>query len=220
MGANPYAAPKAVLEDRAAGGYWRDGKMLVVTPGGVLPPRCVRCNEPAMQPMKAHKLTYVHGLWLLLILVNIVVYIIVALIVRKRAEVTYGLCEQHHKRRRLFSIIGWVGFFLGCAAILVAPLAGMVMAVAAILVGVFGSRVVYPARITTEEVRLSGCGEAFLASLDGKAEPAAKVAPKAAPPVAAAGIRSLMKCPNCGARLPADAPQCLSCKVVMPARAA
>ena len=212
MSANPYAAPKAALEDRAGAGYWRDGKHAVVTPGGALPPRCIRCNEPAVQPMKTHKLSWHHGGWYLLILVNILIYVIVALIVRKRAQVTYGLCAQHHKRRRLFSAIGWIGFFLGCAAIAVDPLFGMIMAVVAILVGVFGSRLAYPTLITKEEVRLGGCGEAFLASLEGSAAKA--------PPVAAAGLRRLAKCPNCGARLPADAPQCLSCKVVMPARVA
>lgn len=219
MSANPYAAPKAALEDRAAGGYWRDGKHVVLTAGGTLPPRCIRCNEPAAEPMKTYKISWHHSAWYLLVLVNIVVYIIVGLIVRKRAEVVYGLCDSHHKRRRMFSMIGWVGFFLGCAAIIVDPLFGMVMAVAAILVGLFGSRLAYPTRITKEEVRLAGCGEAFLASLEKPAVPARK-APIAAATVAAAGVRSLTKCPNCGARLPADAPQCLSCKVVMPARAA
>jgi hypothetical protein len=211
MSANPYAAPKAALEDRAATDYRRDGKNVVVTPGGALPPRCIRCNAPAVQPMKTHKLSWHHGAWYLLILVNIVVYIIVALIVRKRAQVTYGLCAQHHKRRRIFSLIGWVGFFLGFAAILVEPILGTVTAVAAILVGLFGSRLAYPTRITKEEVRLGGCGEPFLASLER---------PEGSLPVAAAGLRRLVKCPNCGARLPADAPQCLSCKVAMPAGAA
>ena len=34
-----------------------------------------------------------------------------------------------------------------------------------LIVGMIGSRIVFPARITKDQVRLKGCGEAFLDSL-------------------------------------------------------
>jgi hypothetical protein len=212
MSANPYAAPKAALEARASGKYWRDGKVAVLTLGVALPPRCVKCNEAALQPMKPRKLYWHHSGWYLLILLNIVIYAIVAMIVRKKAEVTYGVCAKHRSRRRMFIAIGWGGLVLGVLALALDPLAGIVIAVAAVLTGLIGSRLAYPTRITKEEVRLGGCGEAFLASLERGAAPSVPAPAKHAAPAAA--LR-LGKCPSCGARLPADAPQCLSCKAVL-----
>src|SRR5262245_50409406 len=114
MSANPYLPHKAALEKRVAGEYWRNGTRVVMRPGCALPPRCVKCNEPALQPMAPRKLTWHHpAWWLVLILFNIVVYLIVALVVRKKAQVTFGVCARHRRRRRIFIAVGWTGFFLG-----------------------------------------------------------------------------------------------------------
>jgi hypothetical protein len=212
MSANPYAAPRAALESHAAGGYWREGKLAVLHPGGTLPARCIKCNERAVQPMKTRKLYWHHSAWYLLFLVNAVIYVVIALIIRKKAEVTYGLCEHHQNRRRLFSAIGWIGFFVGFALIFVTPVLGLITTVSAIIAGVFGSRLAYPSRITKEEVRLAGCGEAFLASLENDAAPAQQSLPKRAPPPARAGLG---KCPNCAALVPADAAECIKCRTAL-----
>ena len=44
---NPYAAPKANLEDIPAGKVWRDGKLVRMDGEAVLPARCVMCNKEA-----------------------------------------------------------------------------------------------------------------------------------------------------------------------------
>jgi hypothetical protein len=49
---NPYAAPRHdlplnALADEPAGSVWRDGELLVMRKGAVLPDRCVKCNAPA-----------------------------------------------------------------------------------------------------------------------------------------------------------------------------
>jgi hypothetical protein len=45
---NPYAAPKAKLEEALpAGAAWRDGKLVRMDREGALPDRCVLCNAPA-----------------------------------------------------------------------------------------------------------------------------------------------------------------------------
>lgn len=202
MSANPYSPPKAALEAHASGDYWRDGKHVMLRPGTTLPPRCVKCNEAAVQPMKLRKLYWHHSAWYLLVFVNIVIYAIVALIVRRKAEVTYGVCAKHTKRRWMYIAIGWGGFFLGLLLIVVHPLVGMIVALAAILTGLFGARLAYPARITKEEVRLGGCCEAFLHSIEQGPAPTP--------------ARALLgSCPNCRARLPTDAPACLKCKAVL-----
>src|SRR5579872_5285818 len=103
---NPYAPSRASLAGAAvaatdAGGTWRDGAVLVLSREASLPPRCVRCNEPADEPTKSRKV-YWHSPWLyLLILFNLIIYAIVAAIVRKKAVVAPGLCSAHKKRRRI-----------------------------------------------------------------------------------------------------------------------
>ena len=209
MAANPYSPPKAALEARAAGGYRREGKEAVLPPGGTLPPRCVKCNEAALQPMKPRKLYWHHPGWFLLVFVNVLIYIIVALIVRRRAEVTYGVCAKHRLRRRVFIAVGWIGFVLSLMVIVVNPLAGLGGVLVAALAGIIGSRLAYPSRITKEEVRLRGCGEAFLASLESDAR-----APAAPTAQARAGLG---RCPKCRSLLPIDAPTCLKCKTALAA---
>jgi hypothetical protein len=172
---NPYAPPRAGLEVQPAGGCWREGKALVMRAGSALPHRCVKCNEPAAQPIKARWVYWHHPGWYLLILVNVLVYVLVALVVRKRSKIAPGLCSRHRRRRRVFMAIGWGGFFLGLAFFFPGPLEtaagpaiGMLIIFAAILAGMSGARIVYPSRITKEEVRLKGCGAEFLDSLESR----------------------------------------------------
>ena len=217
MSANPYAPPRAAVDTSAASEYWRDGKTAVLRPGGTLPPRCVKCNEPAVQPMKSRRVYWHHWAWYLLIFANIVIYAVVALIIRRKADVTYGVCARHTMRRRVFIGIGIGGVVLGALAMAASPPLGMTIALVAVLAGIFGSRLVHTARITKEEVRLAGCNEAFLESLE---RPAAVTAaakpslPKAAPKL---GRVPLGTCPSCKARLPIDVTQCVKCGAAFPA---
>ena len=97
---NPYAPPKSKLSDKARGNQsmWRDGANLVLLPGSAFPDRCIKCNDSAAPPARRYKL-YWHSAWLyLLVLVNILIYLIVALAVRKRTEVEVGLCERHQRQ--------------------------------------------------------------------------------------------------------------------------
>jgi len=169
--ANPYAPPRAALDTQPADEYWREGKVLVMRVGSALPPRCVRCNQPAVQPTKSRWLYWHHPGWFLLILINVLIYVLVALAVRRKAKVAVGLCAKHRQRRRVFLSIGWGGFALGLAIIFSqlsgesAAGLGMLIILFAAIVGIVGSRVAYPSRITKEEVRLKGCGAPFLDSV-------------------------------------------------------
>lgn len=170
---NPYAPPKAALEDEPIHDYWREGNVLVMKQDSALPARCVKCNEPAVEPMKERRFYWHHPGWYLFILINIVVYAIIAMIVRKKARVAVGLCPKHLLRRRIFLAIGWGSFLFGLAAIFsgLSPdrgdmvLVGISLLLIGIIAGMIGSRIVYPSRITKEEVRLKGCGNEFLDSL-------------------------------------------------------
>lgn len=115
---NPYAAP---LSDEAVVAQlvnertmWRDGPTLVVPREAVLPNRCVKCNAPAERRL-IRRLYWHHPAFYLLILVSIWIYIIVALLVRKKAVIDVGLCARHHAQRRRSILICWV-ILLMCIA--------------------------------------------------------------------------------------------------------
>ena len=201
MSANPYAPPRAALVTQAPAQFWRDGNALVVPVGSTLPPRCVKCNQPALEPMHRRKLSWHHPGWFLLIFVNILLYIIAALIVRKKAEVTCGLCARHLRTRRIYLAIGWGGLALGVALVFSTPPVGVLVVLAGVITGMIGSRIVHPGRITKEEVWLRGCGEEFLDS-------AHRESAAAGPPPIPAGMGT---CPNCAARLSLDAGECSRC---------
>ncbi|MBI3372429.1 MAG: hypothetical protein HY017_11840 [Betaproteobacteria bacterium] len=179
---NSYVPVQAASSAGRAQEYWRDGKVMVMRIGSALPERCVMCNAPAVQPIKPRSVYWHHPGWYLLVVINILLYVVVGLLIRKKATVAFGLCANHRRRRRNFLAIGWGGFFLGLVAFAVGaanmvgwliPL-GMLIMLVAVIAGYFGARVAYPSRITAEEVRLSGCGAAFLDSLEGKVEPTSK----------------------------------------------
>lgn len=175
---NPYAPSQASLAGAAVtpsdnGGAWRDGKVLILTPDASLPGRCVRCNEPSEEPTKSRRL-YWHSPWLYaLIALNILIYAIVAVIVRKKAIVAPGLCSQHKKHRRYSIALAWILLIAGFAVLVMgtsgemplAALGGFLLFLAAIIVSATFTRIVRAKRIDAQYVRLKGCGAAFLDSM-------------------------------------------------------
>ena len=179
---NPYAPSRASLSlttpvqtaDSSSGiAVWRDGNVLITLPGAEMPQRCVKCNEPADRPTKPRKVYWHHPAIYLLLLFNIIIYAIVAVIARRRAFISPGLCEEHKKRRRVALILAWTGFLGGVLLVFGAigsslgawgALLGVLLILAAVLCGLF-ARVVYAQKIDKEYVRLKGCGNPFLNSL-------------------------------------------------------
>lgn len=174
---NPYAAPMAAtvaapLPGQSAGGVWRQGNVLVMHKHATLPPICVKSNEPADR-MLLRKMQW-HPPWLVaLVLIAVPVYIIVALILTKRARVHIGLSDPWYARRWRAIWIGWGLAVGGIAAIfaegsLLVEFTGVsiLVAIAGVLGGLiygqYGSRMVYPSQITDEHVWLKGCCREFL----------------------------------------------------------
>ncbi len=171
---NVFAPPKASLIGSSGEGGTREGKYVVVQAGSDLPPRCIHCNEPAVQPIKKRKL-YWHTPWLyVLILVNLILYAIVAMIVRKSVQISPGLCEVHAARRkwRIFgtlaiAVLMVAGAFValtherGDIGVTLFLLAFLMLVIASIV-----SRVVNPQKITKEYAQIAGCKEPFLASIE------------------------------------------------------
>ena len=180
---NPYAPSRASLAGRQSeldvteGGAWSDGKLLVTVLNGSLPDRCVKCNEPADEPTKIRKVYWHHPALYLLVIISWPIYLIVGLIVRKKAFVPAGLCVEHKKRRRTGLIATYSGLVVGIAGFAalvgsnqhrgvgVAGLFGVLAMFVAVLVGVRMARVVYARKIDKQYSWQKGCGQEFLNSL-------------------------------------------------------
>ena len=169
---NPFAPPSAPLEDASTDRIWRDGKVLVAPLGAVLPERCVKCGEPATQ-VKKRTFYWHHPAIYLFALCNLILYAIIAIIVRRRVALTVGLCQAHARKRLTGILVGWLGALAG---IVVATLggaedscglmvAGFFLFLGTIIAGLFMARVLYPEHIDKVYARMKGCGEGFLAEL-------------------------------------------------------
>jgi hypothetical protein len=178
---NPYAPSSASLRagsaQRTSSGevsVWRDHKTLVMLHESDLPDRCVKCNEPAAPPSKPRRVYWHHWAVYLVLLLNLLIYAIVALIVRKKAVVAPGLCARHKTRRAVALAIGWIGV-AGSFAMMFAGLAqsinpafgivGLILLLVALLELVIVGRIVYATRIDAAYVYLKGCKPIFLDSL-------------------------------------------------------
>jgi hypothetical protein len=179
---NPYAAPvddAAYFPDtfgQSGSGLSRDGKVLVATKTAVFPDRCVKCNAPAEGYRLKRQLYWHHpAIWLLL-LCNLLIFVVVALIVRKSAQYRIGVCPVHRGRRRNAILIGWGGLLLGIALIVVAvmqqseipAIVGVVVLVAATIYGVTVSQIISPKRIDNRYAWIRGAGPEFLDSIEAE----------------------------------------------------
>jgi hypothetical protein len=92
-------------------GPWREGKYLVVRKDGLMPDACIKCGaKPATYLRKT--LSWHHPAIYLTILIGVLIYLIVAMVVRKRAEVKVPVCAQCNARRKRNIAIGWLSFIL------------------------------------------------------------------------------------------------------------
>jgi hypothetical protein len=175
---NRYAPPKAALEDRSGAEIemWREGKVLAMRKGSPFPHRCIKCNEPAVAPGRRQKLSWHPPGWYLLIFLAVLLYAIVALIVRKKAVIEVGLCERHQKRVLFGRIVGWGGFVVllglgfGAATLQAGDLGlvAMLFALLWVIATIALNRLLVAHRIDDNFVRLKGCGPAFLNALPNR----------------------------------------------------
>src|SRR3954471_1501480 len=91
----------------------REGKVLVVPRGAAFPANCVKCGEPAERPWR--KKFYWHNplLYLLILFPGLLIYAIIALVVRKSIELAVPLCDVHHAERKRYMMVGTI-LLLAC----------------------------------------------------------------------------------------------------------
>lgn len=160
----PFASDSAV---------WRENKKLVMRREAQLPDRCIKCNEPAYGGRLKRKLSWHHPALYLLILVALLLYLLIALIVRKTATVEIPLCERHLAKRRRDLWISWTtvlaglgGFFLAVAFNDgVFALLGSVLLLVGVIYTVIATRLVVPTRIDESYVWLTSVNADYLSSL-------------------------------------------------------
>lgn len=156
----------------SSGWAWRKGRLMVMAIGAELPDRCIKCNGPA-EGFRLQRKLYWHPTWVvLMICLNLIVYVVVAMVTRRKAVVFIPLCKEHQAARvRNLWLCG--GSFAAMAASLV--LAGVfengwlaLLALAFLITGiVFGmiAQCVSARFIDAQYVHVSGVKSEFLASL-------------------------------------------------------
>jgi len=161
------APPPALLQ------LWRSGPTLVMNKAATLPDRCVKCNTPA-QGRRLKRNLYWHSPYLyLLVLLNLLIYLIVAIIVRKRAKIEIGICDRHLAQRRTAIAIGWL-LGLGGPALVIASIAnssggvallGLLLFIVGLIVGAVKGPVVSAKRIDEEVIWVKGVCRPYLDTL-------------------------------------------------------
>ncbi len=180
---NPYVAPKVELNWVELGddaGLYREYDLLVAKKRAEFPDRCVKCNRPAEGYRLRRNLSW-HNPVLYVALLSPLIYIILALCLRKTARLDIGLCRRHRQKRARTIWIAWltslaslglmiVGGFLadtrpgpGVFVFLIPiGLAGMLVGM---IYGVIAAPPVKATKINDRCAWLSGVGRTFLEGL-------------------------------------------------------
>jgi hypothetical protein len=120
----------------------REGHKLVV-PAGMpgkavtLPPPCVKCGAPANGKPVNKNFSWHHPALYLIILAGVLIYAIVAAIIRKRMRLSVPLCAQHAQRRSMAVTLAWVIPVVGVADAFILPKFGVDGGVVALITAAF-----------------------------------------------------------------------------------
>ena len=151
----------------------RSKKVLVMGRNALLPDRCVKCNSPSSGQRLKRKLYWHSPVLYLLLFVNILIYALVAILVRKKAAIEVGLCDRHFAKRRVAIGVSWV-LFLASVILIVTlgfvgsgeyAIMGIVLLIVVIIYAAIATRVVSARRIDKEYVWLNGVSREYLDTL-------------------------------------------------------
>ena len=170
-------------EHKTAPGLWRDGNKLVMHKDGRLPGLCIRSGVKTSKRL-SRKMSW-HNPWIAFtILAGLLVYVILAVVLTKRATIDLPLCESEKtKRRKMLRMLWLIG--LACLGLFFAGLyfaidqtfgRGSTLPVPIIILGAVGgiislvigqkvAGVVKPTKITDTHVWLKGVHPSILENL-------------------------------------------------------
>jgi hypothetical protein len=153
---------------------WREGKKILVASGSHLPDQCVKCGQPGNGKPVRKSFSW-HEQWVsFLVLLSPIVYLIVAMVMRKQGKLTYSLCQRHvASRRNAMLVSGGVAllaipmFFIGGSErdlVGLIPL-GIVVLIGGLIALLITARTLTPTKIENNYLWLKGAGEGFLSRL-------------------------------------------------------
>ena len=141
----------------------------------------MKCDAPA-DGYRLRKKFYWHpsGYYLLIFFPGILIYAIVALIIRKKTSIAIGLCPIHWRKRRRAILIGLLAFLLGLAGLIsgvaisttsrenngvFVVLAGVGLILFSALWAIYGVRVLWPRKVDDRNAWYAGASAEFLRSI-------------------------------------------------------
>jgi hypothetical protein len=176
----------------------RQGLQLIVPappPGqpAILPPLCIKCGAPADGKPVERTIYWHHPAVYLLILAGLLIYAIVAIVVRKSIKVRMPLCARHAQRRSIAVTLAWVLPLVGIADAIILPqfdVDGGIVALITIVLVVTGlvlwgvvSSPLRPKSIDQYRGIFTGCCQIFLEQFpEGSQMPPVSTLPPQIPP--------------------------------------
>lgn len=152
----------------------REKRVLVMGRNALLPDRCVKCNAPAKGRRLKRDLYWHNPLIYVFLFANILIYALIAMVVRRKASVEVGLCEKHYTGRRTAIAVAW-GLVLAAAASIAAGATavdmgymvgvGMFLLIAGLIYAAVKTPVVSARKIDKEYVWVNGVCKDYLALL-------------------------------------------------------
>lgn len=145
--------------------------------GEELPPFCVRCGAPERSERWKRSYYWHEPALYLLVFAGLLVYVIAAVLVRKRIDLDVPICEAHWQRRRKLQkvAIGLLVLMVGLVVLAIAtnmdsvgPFAcpgAFLAGVAALIVHSVAERSLRPKRITDDWGEFAGASPEFLVVL-------------------------------------------------------
>lgn len=170
---DPYATPKSYAPANETGRCSREGRFVFIPAGSDLPCRCIVCNAEVDGPGRTRRL-YWYSPWLyLLVLLNILVFAVVAAVVRKSAMLTPVYCPEHKAARRFrinmflvpFLILMLVGVVAAVQDYSTVSITAFIVGFLLLIPLIAVANTVRAKRIDHRGTTLAGCKEPFLASL-------------------------------------------------------
>jgi hypothetical protein len=150
----------------------REDGVFTAPDGAQFPPICVKCGRPS-DGIPLRKTLYWHPGWVYItILAAVWVYILLALVTRKKGTITLGLCAKHRIARRNYIYFGFGVSVLGVGLIvyyLMSPFDafrgaiafGILSIVVGLIIAALTARTLSPTKIDGGYLWLTGAGKPF-----------------------------------------------------------
>ena len=151
---------------------WRSKRQLVTSLDATLPRRCIKCNASTEGDAIKRKLYWHPPAVYAALLLNVIIYVILAMAMRKRGVAFVSVCRPHRSARRNVILVGWLLAVIGFVAMIAGianeswwiGIAGGLAMLGGIIYGMVRGRLIYAGKIDKDRMWLNGCGEDFLAS--------------------------------------------------------